>query len=108
MLHLFQGPSCGIESAPGVTTRREPGPPVPNVLQAAGGKQSAFEGMAIQGSLLLTNDPIRPGQNSRSRPAQPFFIPREPIMLRQTPEDPTVVLIVAARFISTRTIQNSN
>ena len=95
---LFQGPRGGVQAPPGVATGGKPCPPVADVLQASGGQQAALQLVAVGGALGFIDDPVRARQDARRRAPQPRVVPREPIMLAQHPENPAVMLVVAARF----------
>src|SRR5260370_3825478 len=88
VLCLLPSPRGRIQSAPGVTTGREPRPPIADVFQAAGGQQAAFEFVPISSAFGFADDPIRSGQHSRDRAAQPGFIAREAEMVHQAPKTP--------------------
>src|SRR3974390_1313496 len=107
MLDLFQGPSGRVESAPGVTTRREPRPPISDVFKAAGGEQTAFELGGVGWAFGFTDDPISASQNSRWGGTQPAVITSETIMFGEHPQDPSVMLIITAGFVTPRTIENA-
>src|SRR6266581_5718751 len=107
VLGLLQGPRGRIQSAPSVTTGREPRPPIADVFQAAGGQQAAFELVPISGAFGFADDPIRSGQHSRDRAAQPGFIAREAEMLHQAPKNPAVMLIVTAVFIPAGAVEDA-
>ena len=98
MFDLFQGPRGGVQPAPRVATRRKPRPPVADVLKAPGGQQAALKLVAVGGALRFIDDPVRARHDARRRAAEPRLVPREAIMLAQHPENPAVVLVVAARL----------
>src|SRR5947209_7013436 len=95
MFELLQSPGSGIKPAPGVTTGREPRPPVADVLQTAGRQQTALEFMAGFRPFGFIYDPIGGRQNARCRAAEPFLVAGEAVMLGQTPQNPAMMLIVA-------------
>ena len=72
-----------------------------------GGQQAALQLVAVGGALGFVDDPVRAGQDARGRAAQPRVVPREAVMLAQHPENPAVVLIVAAGFEPAGAVKDS-
>ena len=103
----LEGPGGGVEPAPGVAACREPGPPIADVLEAAGGQQAALEFLPAGGASALTNDPIGAGHQPRGGAAQPGGVARETVMFGQAPEYPAVMLVVAAGLVTAGAIENA-
>ncbi len=107
MLDLFQRPGGGVESAPGVATGRQPGPPVADVLQAAGRQQAALEFVAVRGARGFADDPVGALDDAGRGAAQPGVVAGEAVMLAEHPEDPAVMLVVAAGFVAARAVEHA-
>ena len=107
MVDLFQSPGGRVQAAPGVATGGEPRPPVADILEAAGGQQAPLQFVAVGGAFGLVDDPVRARHDARGRAPQPGLIPREAVVLAQHPENPAVMLVVAARFEAARAIKDA-
>src|SRR5206468_273458 len=107
MIYLFQCPGCGVEPTPGVATGREPGPPVADVLQSARRQQAALELLAIGSAAGFADDPFCTRQNSNRGAPQPYFVARETIMFGEAPQNPAMVLVVAAVLVAAGAVENA-
>jgi len=107
MVNLFKHPGCTIQTAPGVTTGGKPIPPIPDVLEISGGQKAFSQIRPIGGAAGFTDDPVRACDNAGGRVAKPGFITCETIMFNQSPQDPAVMLIVAAGFIASGSIEDA-
>ena len=107
MLDLFQRPRGRVQTAPGVTTRRKPRPPIADVFEAAGGQEPALEFVPVLRPRRFADDPVAAFYNAGCRSPQPGLVARKAIVFRQHPENPAVVLIVAAGLVTARAVQDA-
>src|SRR6516164_3950615 len=107
MLNLFESPGRPIKSAPRITTGGKPGPPVADVFEVAGRQKALSQIVPARRARAFTDDPIGSGNDVGCDPAQPRVIAREPIMFGQCPQDPSVVLVIPARFIAGGSVQDA-
>ena len=63
--------------------------------------------IAVGGAFGFANNPIGSGKNAGGRRAQPCFIPGEAVVFGQHPEDPTVMLVIAAGFIAAGPVEHA-
>ena len=107
MVDLRQRPRRRIEPTPGVATGREPRPPIADVLQTARRQKSARQVAAISRTAGLTDYPIGAFDEPRRSAAQPRVVSGETVVLGQAPENPAVMLIIAARLVAAGAIQHA-
>ena len=107
IMNLFQRPRRAVESAPGITTGRKPCPPIADIFKVSRRQKPFAEVWPISGALGFASDPICAANDVWCYVPQPCIIPCKAVMLGQRPQNPSLVLVIAAVFITARSIKDA-